>query len=212
MYLPSPPVCVATTKDAIYFAYIPTGLRRSDRFLTLAKSVQSPGSGTLGSSWTTISTTVNPDILTANRGAQPYSDDTECHVDVNGVFTMFFYRSNDGTNIRFDPTFKTPLKSGANTTYDTLGHWSIANLHQPSDLANNMQLLLQPEDNLSTNTTYGSGGVTVYYQPRNKATFQYAHINSDKFNINIADRDIRQGHLVCGTSRPCRSKKCRSWS
>ncbi|KAF9212959.1 hypothetical protein BGZ59_006104 [Podila verticillata] len=55
-----------------------------------------------------------------------------------------------------------------------------------------MELLLQPEASLPKDISDGSGVVTMYYRPENKATFQYTYVRSTEFNIAIAESDISQ--------------------
>ncbi|KAF9309603.1 hypothetical protein BG003_009557 [Podila horticola] len=74
-----------------------------------------------------------------------------------------------------------------------LGYWSTAHLLQPSEAAESIGLLIQPENNASESTSGTRDIVTVYYGAENKmTTFQYAHIKSTGFNIEITERDLSQ--------------------
>ncbi|KAI9236486.1 MAG: hypothetical protein BYD32DRAFT_437390 [Podila humilis] len=59
-----------------------------------------------------------------------------------------------------------------------------------------MELLLQPEASLPKDISDGSGVVTMYYRPENKATFQYTYVRSTEFNIAIAESDISQVQMA----------------
>ncbi|KAG0010274.1 hypothetical protein BGZ81_002866 [Podila clonocystis] len=189
-----PPTCIAATQEAIYLAFSYT---RADRLaIGLYKSPRVPSPGIRSVAWAPISSTTNP-VLTANIGTQGHSQDTECYVDGNGVFTMSFYHNQTATNIRYDPTPLSPLTNSENNTiYDTYGRWSTAKLTQSADLSRAMELLLQPEDSLPKNIADPKDIVTVYYQPGNKAAFHYAHVKSANFNINVTDSDLVQVQLA----------------
>lgn len=189
--------CFAVNKDVIYYLHTSKRLQGRGSITTLAKSAQPPKSGSLGSSWTIVSTTTNPDILRANDGTDGYVDDTDCHVDRNGVFNVFFYRTSMGVSIRYSPVFDTPLDLGINSTDTTLGYWSAARLFQPMEAAESMELLIQPEDNTSGGIMDTRDIVTVYYQAESKTTiFQYTHVMSTGFNINIAESGLSQVQMV----------------
>lgn len=95
------------------------------------------------------------------------------------------------------PCFDEPLKFGTNSTDTKLGYWSTAHLLQPSEAAESIGLLIQPENNASESTSGTRDIVTVYYGAENKmTTFQYAHIKSTGFNIEITERDLSQVQMV----------------
>lgn len=99
-------ICFAANKDAVYYVHTSKELKETGSIMTLAKSAQPPGSGLLGSSWTIVGTTTKTDILGENGGTDGHVDNTDCHVDENGVFTVFFYRTNNGANVRYSPMFR----------------------------------------------------------------------------------------------------------